>query len=70
MPTYIGLRVMPFAPVVTKLEVRSGRNGSTVVPLRRNRLADAPASTDDATAKAAAVAERDLLTSTVGARTR
>ncbi len=39
MPTYIGLRVSAFGPLVTSALVRAGRNGSTVVPLSRNRRA-------------------------------
>lgn len=51
IPTYIGLRLTEFTPVITNADARSGWNGSTVVPLRRNWAADAPAIDMEASAR-------------------
>src|SRR4051812_48520155 len=48
-PTYMGLRVTEFAPVVTNAEARAGCTGSTVVSCRGNWRAAAPAKETDAT---------------------
>lgn len=57
-PTYMGLRLTAFAPVVTRTEAPAGSNGSNVVPWRRNCRAAAAASAPETAAVALAAAAR------------
>src|SRR4051794_24134119 len=57
-PTYMGLRLTEFAPVVTKTDASAGLNGSRVVSWRRNWRAAELARTPEAAAMAHAPVAR------------
>ena len=54
----MGLRLIALLPVVTRTDASSGRNGSKVVPWRRNARLAAPATVTEATQTAVVAAAR------------